>query len=395
MHKFRQIWQKNIFLTIITFFVGMALQLSEITIISLVIGVAIVSTWWQWRPHPINAESKLILDSLKKYPAVLIKNYSHIIAFNSKLPHLAAAYQSPVPRGLLKRHLIGKMELIEGLETAISQVDIEVFLLLKIPLTPYTKIKRVFQNFQSLIDILELHLQAKFELAERYQTIRLFGLESHVKTTQSPKTRPIAQIMSDSTINTRLKQQPGMVPENAIHTSFLCSKSGKQMMVKDTFEQSELFGVVSIGEEVEEEIRAVFARNLSFKECQSLSLAIGKLSHLFHSKGGARFQEPLRIPQTRFYLLLFELSPLPKKHLVWLCVHEIDLSKFIENYNRIYSVLETFLGEVERFTYEDLRTILEVINQLLKRAIKSKTLVNTKEVHLRPKKVGRLPVLFE
>ncbi|MFX1532906.1 MAG: hypothetical protein ACFFDI_01580 [Promethearchaeota archaeon] len=390
MYKFRQIWQKNIFLTIIAFFLGIALQLSEIAIISLVIGVAIVSTWWQWRSDPINVESKLILDTLKKYPAVLIKNYSHIIVFNSKFPHLAAAYQSPVPRSLLKRH-IGKMDLNEGMETAISQVDIEVFLILKIPLTPYTKIKKALQDFQSLIDILELHLQAKFELTERYQTIRLFGLEDHVKTIKTLPKKQIPRIIPNTTIEARPKRQLAITSEKAKKNSFSRPNS-KQL---NSFEQSELFGVVSIGEEVEKEIRAVFARNLSFKECQSLSLAIGKLSHLFHAKRGARFQEPLRLPQTTYYLILFELS-FPKKRLIWLCVHKIDLSKLIDNYDRIYSVLEAFLGEAERFNYEDLRTILEVINQLIKRAIKSKTFVNTQDTHLlRPKKVGRFPVLFE
>ncbi|MFX1250322.1 MAG: hypothetical protein ACFFCZ_01745 [Promethearchaeota archaeon] len=178
--RFKQIWmiisQKNVLLTIIAFILSLALQLTKISIMLLVIGVAVVSTWWQWRPYSINAENKLILKTLQNYPAVLIKNYAHIIAFNSSPPCLTAAYQSSVPRKLLKRVLPN----IEGMEIGISRIEEEIFLLLKVSLIPYTQIMKVFQTFQSVIDLLELQLQAKFTPAERYQIIRLFGLDIYL-----------------------------------------------------------------------------------------------------------------------------------------------------------------------------------------------------------------------
>ncbi|MFX0063011.1 MAG: hypothetical protein ACFFC7_12595 [Candidatus Hermodarchaeota archaeon] len=172
----KSIWQANILLTVLAFFISIILQLTDATSIVLVISVSLIATWWQWRPYSINAENKLILKTLQNYPAVLIKNYPHIIAFNSNPPCLTTAYQSPVPRKLLKRALPN----IEGMEINVSQMGVDVFLLLKAPLTPYTQIMKVFQTFQNVIDLLELQSQAKFTPAERYQTIRLFGLENYV-----------------------------------------------------------------------------------------------------------------------------------------------------------------------------------------------------------------------
>ncbi|MFX1254513.1 MAG: hypothetical protein ACFFCZ_23065, partial [Promethearchaeota archaeon] len=147
--------QKNVFFTLFAFILGLILQLTATATILLVIGVAVVSTWWQWRPYPINTETKLILDSLKKYPAVLIKNQPHIIAFNAKPPCLAAAYQSPVPRVLVKRALPRGQDSIEAMELSISQVGIEVFVLLKMPLNSYSQPKKVLQNFQAVIEHME------------------------------------------------------------------------------------------------------------------------------------------------------------------------------------------------------------------------------------------------
>ncbi|MFX0095083.1 MAG: hypothetical protein ACFFBD_25335, partial [Candidatus Hodarchaeota archaeon] len=123
--------QKNILVTIFAFFVGLTLQLADTTLILVILGVATVSTWWHWRPPPANVESQLILDTLVKYPAVLIKDYSHIIAFPSNPPCLAAAYQSPVPARLLKRYLNN----LEGVDYTVSQMGLDTFLLLQTPLT--------------------------------------------------------------------------------------------------------------------------------------------------------------------------------------------------------------------------------------------------------------------
>ncbi|MFX1251572.1 MAG: hypothetical protein ACFFCZ_08180 [Promethearchaeota archaeon] len=178
----RSIRQANILLTVLAFLTSIILQLTDATSIVLVISVSLIATWWQWRPYSINVENKLILKTLQNYPAVLIEDYTHIIAFNSSPRCLIAAYQSSVPRKFLKRALPN----IEQMEINVSQIGGDVFLLLKAPLTPYTQILSVFQTFQSVIDLLELQLQSKFTPAERYQIIRLFGLENYVHKSKTP-----------------------------------------------------------------------------------------------------------------------------------------------------------------------------------------------------------------
>ncbi|MFX0090199.1 MAG: hypothetical protein ACFFBD_00445 [Candidatus Hodarchaeota archaeon] len=180
----KRLCQKNILFTLLAFAIGLTLQLADTTIILLILGVSAITTWWQWRPVPINAESQLILDTLTKYPAVVIKNHSHIIAFSSNPPSLAAAYQSPLPPRVLK-HYLNRMETVE---VSIGTVGLESFLLLKSPLTRYISPKTVFRTFQDVIEFLELQLQATLKPAERYQTLRLFGLENYLDT---PETTPL------------------------------------------------------------------------------------------------------------------------------------------------------------------------------------------------------------
>ncbi|MFX0094106.1 MAG: hypothetical protein ACFFBD_20375, partial [Candidatus Hodarchaeota archaeon] len=187
--------QKNILLTSLAFFIGLTLHLAETTTILLILGVATISTWWQWRPEPTNVESEMILETLTKYPAVLIKNYSHIIAFNSNPPCLAAAYQSPIPVRILKYCLDG-INLVDGTELSISTIELESFLLVKTPLTRYRSPRTIFQTFQGIISRLELQLQTNFNPAERYQILRLFGLENYLEkseTASQESTQPRVQ----------------------------------------------------------------------------------------------------------------------------------------------------------------------------------------------------------
>ncbi|MFX0092734.1 MAG: hypothetical protein ACFFBD_13315, partial [Candidatus Hodarchaeota archaeon] len=182
----RSFCRKNIFLTSLAFFIGLTLQLTDTTLILLVIVTATVSTWWYWRPPSVNAESKLILDTLKNYPAVVIKNHAHSVAFNSTPPCLAAAYKSPIPDILLRRYLTKRAPLVEGVELSVSRSGLDAFLLVKSPLSPHTSIKNMFKTFQSIIDLLELHFQAQFQPAERYQTLQLFGLEKYLSQADQP-----------------------------------------------------------------------------------------------------------------------------------------------------------------------------------------------------------------
>lgn len=189
--------QKNIWLTILTFIGGLILHLADTTIIILVLGVGILSFWWYWRPAPLNAESQLILEALQTYSAVIIKNHNHIIAFNSTPPILTAAYRSPLPSPFLKQCLRRGIPEIEGLELSLGHIGLEVFLLIKYPLTLQTEIKKVFQSFRGIVTYFELQLQNSFLPAERYQILRLFGLERYldnlplVMSLEESKKRPI------------------------------------------------------------------------------------------------------------------------------------------------------------------------------------------------------------
>ncbi|MFX0091461.1 MAG: hypothetical protein ACFFBD_06835 [Candidatus Hodarchaeota archaeon] len=197
--KIKQPWsilyQRNIIFTVLVFFIGFTLQLADTTLILLVLGVAILSTWWQWHPRASNTESKLILDTLTNYPAVTIKNQSHIIAFNSNPPCLAAAYSISVPSNFLRRYM-NSINLTEGVEMIVSHTGLDSFLLLKTQLTPYTCPKNALRTFQCIIDLLELQFQSKFNPAERYQTLRLFGLEKYLQTSDSSPRKSLNLINS-------------------------------------------------------------------------------------------------------------------------------------------------------------------------------------------------------
>ncbi|MFX0065122.1 MAG: hypothetical protein ACFFC7_23365 [Candidatus Hermodarchaeota archaeon] len=394
----RNIQQKNIILTVLAFLIGIILQLTDTTIILLIISVAIISTWWQWRPYPINAESKLILDTLKKHPAVLIKNYAHIIAFNSRSRCLAAAYQSPVPRTLLKRALPNHIDEIEGLEIIISQMGAEVFLLLKIPLNPYTRIKEVFQTFRSVIGLLELQLQAKFHPAERYQTVRLFGLENYLPKSEQPSAelKQKKPIECNTGLESRSIQASTSDSGEIVSLSFTHPFTSKSKSLNIPSRDPEPLWVISIGEVIEGEVQAVFAKQLSLNECLDLSLVIKDHTHSFQPRRGSRFQEPIRLFQdSAYYLIMFQRFNSPIKGLVWLCIHEKAISALIEDYERLYSIIEAFLQDSNHLSYEDLRAILGISEQMLKKPIASRALPKNQDSLLKSKKVSRVPFLLE
>ncbi|MFX1536491.1 MAG: hypothetical protein ACFFDI_19930 [Promethearchaeota archaeon] len=391
---FQSIRQKNILLTIFAFLVGLVLQLTEGTIILLVIGVAVISTWWQWRPYPINTESKLILDSLKKYPAILIKNHSHIIAFKSRPPCLAAAYQSPVPRVLLKRALPRERDVIEAMELSISQVGIDVFLLLKMPLNSYSQPKKILQNFQAVIEHLELLLQVKFKPAERYQTVRLFGLENYLqkpeplvqseqvkaKTAKHPQLSPIASLTSEKALSLPFPHPINLTPESSTTDS----------------RNRELRWVISVVEQKEDEIQAVFAEDLSTKACQDFSIQIKDHLRSFQQRRGSRFQEPIRLSQDfPYYLVVFSEFNMPIKRVICICLHEKAIQSLIQEYERIYEVIIAYLKDTDTLLYEDLQSLLNISEQLLKKPVSLQTPSKVEETpSISPKKVKRSPLFL-
>ncbi|MFX1537071.1 MAG: hypothetical protein ACFFDI_22900 [Promethearchaeota archaeon] len=399
--SFKRVWsvitQKNVFLTIFAFILGLALQLTEVAIILLVIGVAVISTWWQWRPYPINAESKLILDTLKKYPAVLIKSHPHIIAFNSKPPCLAAAYQSPVPRVLLKRALPRGQDANETMELSISQVEIDTFLLLKMPLNSYSQPNKLLQNVQAVIEHLELLLQVKFKPAERYQTVRLFGLENYL-----PKPEPLAkseQIKAKVVEQSQLSPIVSLTSGEALSLPYtrptnLTSESN----ATDTGNR-ELRWVISVAEKKEGEIQAVFAEELSVKACRDLSVQIKDHLRSFQQRRGSRLQEPIRLSQeSPYYLIVFSQFNQPIKRLICVCLHEKAISSLIQEYERIYEVIMAYLKETDTLRYEDLQSLLNISEQLLKKPVSlqpSSKIQEASPMSLRSKKVGRSLELLE
>ena len=177
--SWKPICQKNVILTVLVFLISLIFQVADTTLVLLVISTAVISSWWQWRPYPKTPESQLILENLKIYPAVLIKNYDHVLVFKSKQPFIVAAFHSPIPRHLLKQQL---SEINPGeIEGTIANFREKTFILFQIPLTPFTRIYEVFGTFQGFIEMLEINTQAKFRPAERYEIICLFGLDFHYK----------------------------------------------------------------------------------------------------------------------------------------------------------------------------------------------------------------------
>ncbi|MFX0064800.1 MAG: hypothetical protein ACFFC7_21710 [Candidatus Hermodarchaeota archaeon] len=398
-HKFKQILgiiiQKNLLLTIFAFIVGLVLQLTEGALTLLVIGVAVVSTWWQWRPYLPNTESKLILDTLKKYPAVLVKNHPHIIAFNSKPPVLAAVYQSPVPHIILKRYLTKQMELIEGMELSVAQGGLHVFLLLKVHLTSYTHLKPVFYSFQSVLTTLEVQLQAKFHPAERYQVIRLFGLEKHLQK-EVPSVIQLSQIRSNQALLPPCNQESQLKSEQGLKFSSLRPDINKKESSKNC-ENLESFNVASVGETVGNEDQVVFAKHLSAQECLNLSLAIKEQIRLFQDVETRKAQKLFRLAQfPKYYLFLFEIVSASKKSVLWVCVHECAIPRVMKLYAQIQLMLGLLVRGKRHVTYKELREILRATELLLKEPNSLKNLPTASIIpSLSPKKVGRLPLLLE
>ncbi|MFX0064905.1 MAG: hypothetical protein ACFFC7_22240 [Candidatus Hermodarchaeota archaeon] len=391
---FQSIRQKNILLTISAFLVGLFLQLTESTVILLVISVAVVSTWWQWRPYPINAETKLILDTLKKYPAVLIKNHSHIIAFNSKPPCLAAAYQSPVPRVLLKRALPKGQDSIEAMELSISQVGIHIFLLLKMPLNSYSHPKKILQNFQAVIEHLELLLQVKFKPAERYQTVRLFGLENYLHKPES--------LVKSAQVKAKTAEQPQLSPITSLTSEKALSLSSNRPInltssssTVDSRNQ-ELRWVISVVEKKEDDIQAAFAKEFSAKACRDLSVQIKDHLRSFQPRRGSRFQEPIRLSQGfPYYLVVFSQFNIPIKRLICLCVHEKAIPSLIQEYERLYDLITAYLKETDTLNYEDLQSLLNLSEQFLKKPVALEPQSKVQETtSITPKKVKRSPLIL-
>ncbi|MFX1255064.1 MAG: hypothetical protein ACFFCZ_25925 [Promethearchaeota archaeon] len=391
---FHGIRQKNIFLTIFAFLIGLVLQLTESTIILLVIGVAVVSTWWQWRPYPINTETKLILDSLKRYPAVLIKNHPHIIAFNSKPPCLAAAYQSPVPRVLVKRALPRGQDSIEAMELSISQLGIDVFVLLKMPLNFYSQPKKVLQNFQAVIEHMELLLQVKFTPAERYQTVRLFGLEAYLR--KPDALAKSEQIKSKTVEHPQLGPIGSLTPGKGLSLPFTHPDNLTPSPNTTDSGNRELRWVISVAEKKEEEVQAVFAKALSVTACRDFSVQIKDHLQAFQPRRGSRFQEPIRLsPEFPYYLIVFSQFTQPIKRLICLCVHEKAIPSLIQEYERVYDLVTAYLRETDSLRSEDLQSLLNLSEQFLKKPVALQSQSKAQETaSITPKKVKRSALLL-
>ncbi len=173
------LFQKNILCTFLAFSIGIILGVTESTLIILIFCVAVVSTWWQWRPIFPNASSEFILEVLKVHPASFIKGYSHLIVLKTDPVTFAAVYQSPVPYSILKRHLFQ----IEGFKISIANFREDSFVILQHPLLPVTEPRKIIRQFNEIIEMIEVIIQEKFTPAERFQLVQLFNLEYRVMNT--------------------------------------------------------------------------------------------------------------------------------------------------------------------------------------------------------------------
>lgn len=144
----------------------------------LIVLTAIITTWWQWRPYNKDPAVSLLFKSLKQHPAVLVKDYPHILVLGFNSPRVVAAYQSPVSPATLKRHLIH----IKETYISIATYQHQSFLLLQKDLFPDSQLNSFLDHFQDIVEMFEVVIhQGRFFPAERFQIAHLFGLESAIK----------------------------------------------------------------------------------------------------------------------------------------------------------------------------------------------------------------------
>jgi hypothetical protein len=292
---------------------------------------------------------------------------------------------------MLKRALPSGQDAVEAMELNISQIGIEVFLLLKIPLNSYSQPNKIFQDVKAVIEHLELLLQVKCKPAERYQTVRLFGLENYLRkpealakseqikatVVEQPQLNPVVSLTSE-----KARDLPLTYPKN-LPSSSNTTDSGNQ----------ELRWVISVVEKQEEEIQAVFAKELSAKVCRDLSVQIKDHLQSFQQRRGSRLQEPIRLSQeSPYYLIVFSQFNQPIKRLIGICLHEKAIPSLIQEYERIYEVIMAYLKETETLRYEDLQSLLGISEQLLEKPVSLQPTTKIQEaslISLRSKKVGR------
>jgi hypothetical protein len=332
--QLKQVWRdvnyiKNILFVILAFSLGIALNLSQYAIILLIIGVGATSTWWFSRPHFKNASSQLILETLRKYPAVIIKNNPHLVAFGGRDPVLAAAYRSPVPRFMLKKQ-ISQTE-ITKMDCSLADLKMNTFIIFKIKLNSYTPIHKALRHFEKFIEVLEMNFQASFSPAERYEVVHLFGLEGHLKGSRTDSEAKTDKTDSPSASSHELTPST----PKTVKLSFNRPKPPTTIptIPKPTKSFNEL--ILGLGLVAGRDQQAVFNDKLSMKQCATIHYGLkSKLTTIYNLDfENERLPPKILDEGAKYSFVVFGVNKFP--NLVWVYLSQNTVQRLIREFDRI------------------------------------------------------------
>ncbi|MFX1251111.1 MAG: hypothetical protein ACFFCZ_05855 [Promethearchaeota archaeon] len=390
-------YQKNVLLTLFAFLIGLFFNLSEITMVLLIVIVAGVSTWWQWRPQKPDLGSQLIIESLKSYPAIFVKGYSHLIALETKPPKIASVYRCSIPRSYLKRHLLNIED--KNIQPSIAQFQENAFLILQCPFSPFTPLTKLFQEFNAYVETLEIAVQGRFIPAERFELVHLFGLDIHLKHKKRDKKEERKdKISKETTISpTGLSPIPkGVLREESSLSPILFSKRTSLSPFMDLKEQEEVPSSLLAAREESQinSLRKVMLAVVEMTERGPEPLIFSGISDiaLFHktimentmhletmlgdtSEEGLYGPLPIKNVSSH-YVCVFNTQIRGKRHFILLFVDDCYIKSLFDKYERLERLLTALFKNRENIIQEDLEEIAEFVTHLLsKKAVANHMIV--------------------
>ncbi|MFX1536514.1 MAG: hypothetical protein ACFFDI_20045 [Promethearchaeota archaeon] len=391
------LYQKNILFTLLAFLIGLFFNLSEGTMVLLIIIVAGVSTWWQWRPQKPDLGSQLIIETLKTYPAIFIKGYSHLIALETKPPKIASVYRCSIPRSYLKRHLHNIED--KSIQASIAQFQENAFLILQRPFSPFTSLNKLFQEFKAYVETLEIAVQAKFAPAERFELVYLFGLDIHLKHKKRGRKEDQHDKISKEVIKSPIESPlviTGVLREESSSSTIPLSKKNNINSFMELKEQKEDLSSLLVPREESQisTLRKVMLavvemtdqgpEPLIFSGFSNISLFYNALMensmHLEAMLGDSPEEGlygPLPIKNiSSHYVCVFNTQIGGKKRFILLIVDNCYIKSLFDRYERLERLLTVLFKNRESIIQEDLEEITEFVTHLLsKKAVANPIIV--------------------
>ncbi|MFX0062319.1 MAG: hypothetical protein ACFFC7_09050 [Candidatus Hermodarchaeota archaeon] len=379
-------YQKNVLFTLLAFLIGLLFNLSEITMVLLIVIVASVSTWWQWHPQKPDLASQLISETLKTYPAIFVKGYTHLIALEAIPPKIASVYRCSIPRSYLKRHLSNIED--KSIQASITQFQENAFLILQCSFSPFTRLNKLFQEFKAYVESLEIAVQGKFVPAERFELVHLFGLDIHLKHKKREKKEERKDKISTETIKSTMESPSvltGVLREESSLLPIVLSKKTSISPFKELKKQEEVPSSLLAPKEESQinlsrkvmiavvEMTDQGPKLLIFSGFSIISVfynAVMENSMHLDTMLGDSLEEGLYGPlpiknRSNYHIFVFNTQIGGKRRFVLLFVDDCYTKPLFDKYERLERLLTVLFRNRESIIQEDLEEITEFITHLL------------------------------